>query len=156
MLTFVNPDDVEVLAVLDEARLSELSDLFSSAWWASARTVPDLARMVASSDLVVALIHRLQDRLVGFARVLTDHVYIALVLDVVVAPETRGSGLGAMLMDAIVTHPALAEVKSLELVCQPELVAFYRRWGFSDQVGRSRLMRRTCDPRLTASWQPET
>lgn len=31
----------------------------------------------------------------------------------------------------------------------PDLMPFYRRWGFTDQVGRSRLMRRTSDPRLT-------
>jgi hypothetical protein len=47
-----------------------------------------------------------------------------------------------MLPDAIVTHPRLAAVQSLELVCQPDLIAFYRRWGFSNDVGPSRLMRR--------------
>ena len=41
-----------------------------------------------------------------------------------------------------------ATVASLELVCQPELRAFYRRWGFSENVGRSALMRR---PSTTAS-----
>jgi hypothetical protein len=34
------------------------------------------------------------------------------------------------------------------VVCQPELVAFYRRWGFTERVGRSRLLRRTADPLL--------
>jgi hypothetical protein len=32
-------------------------------------------------------------------------------------------------MEAILSHPQLAEVQSIELVCQPELVRFYRRWA---------------------------
>jgi hypothetical protein len=55
-----------------------------------------------------------------------------------------------MLLDAIVGHPRLAAVRSVELVCQPDLVPFYRRWGITEPVGRSRLMRRTADPLLAA------
>jgi predicted GNAT family N-acyltransferase len=88
--------------------------------------------------------------LVGFARVLTDYTHIAVVLDVIVDESRRGSGLGGALLDAVVNHPELAAVRSLELVCQPELIPFYRRWGFTDQVGSSTLMRRTTDARLTS------
>ena len=88
--------------------------------------------------------------MVGFARVLTDQTYLAIILDVIVAPDARGSGVGAMLMDAILSHPRVADVKSIEPVCQPELMPFYRRWGFTDQIGQSRLMRRTVDPSLIA------
>lgn len=98
--------------------------------------------MLAASDLVFALVEQHTDRLVGFARVLTDDTYLAVVLDVVVAFGTRGNGLGRMLLDAIVTHPRLVDVQSLELVCQPDLVPFYRRWGFTDDIGHSLLMRR--------------
>jgi len=96
--------------------------------------------MLAASDLVFALVDRSADRLAGFARVLTDGAYLALVLDVVVV-EWRGQGLGRTLMDAVVAHPRLAGVKSLELVCQPEMMPFYRRWGFTDDIGPSTLMR---------------
>jgi predicted GNAT family N-acyltransferase len=73
---------------------------------------------------------------------------VALVLDVVVAPEFRGAGYGAVLLDAVVQNPQLSQVRSIELVCQPELVPFYSRWGFTDQVGDSLLMRRSTDPSL--------
>ncbi|HEX5117030.1 MAG TPA: GNAT family N-acetyltransferase [Pseudonocardiaceae bacterium] len=104
--------------------------------------------MLAASDLTLAVVDRESGRLVGFARVLADDVYLAVVLDVIVAPAWRAAGLGAMLMDAVVGHPRLAGVRSIELVCQPELIPFYRRWGFTDQVGPSRLMRGTADPLL--------
>jgi len=54
-----------------------------------------------------------------------------------------------MLMDTVVGHPQMATVRSIELVCQPDVMPFYRRWGFTDQVGPSRLMRKTADPLLT-------
>lgn len=145
--------DVSEIEVLDEVRaerLPQLLDLFATAWWTADRTASEVTRMLAASDLVFALVHRRSGRLVGFARVLTDGVYLAVVLDVIVAPDSRGAGLGARLLDAVVGHPRLAAVRSVELVCQPDLLPFYRRWGFTDQVGGSRLMRRTADPRLTA------
>jgi predicted GNAT family N-acyltransferase len=101
-----------------------------------------VTRMLAGSDLIVALVDPADDRPVGFARVLTDDTYLALILDVVVAADRRCSGLGAMLLDAILSQPRLAAVRGVELVCQPELFGFYRRWGFTEEVGRSRLMRR--------------
>jgi predicted GNAT family N-acyltransferase len=80
--------------------------------------------------------------------VLTDRTYLAVILDVIVASDVRGSGVATLIMDAVLQHPWVADVKSTELVCQPDLVPFYQRWGFSDQVGQSRLLRRTADPSL--------
>jgi GNAT superfamily N-acetyltransferase len=141
--------EVEVWDSVGPDRLPGLLELFGSAWWAAGRSADDVSRMLARSDVVLAVGHRETGRMLGFARVLTDGVYLAVVLDVVVAPAARGTGLGAVLMDAVVGHPRVAGVRSVELVCQPELVGFYRRWGFTEQVGRSRLMRRTSDPLLT-------
>jgi len=125
-----------------------LVELFGAAWWAAGRTAADARRVLAGSDVVVTAAERSSGRLAGFARVLTDDAYLAVVLDVIVAPECRGAGVGALLMDAVLGHPRVAAVRSVELVCQPELAGFYRRWGFTDEVGGSRLMRRTTDPAL--------
>lgn len=143
--------EIEVRHQVEADRLAQLMDLFAAAWWTAGRTADDVTRMLAASDIVVALVHRPSRRLVAFARVLTDEVYLAVVLDVIVAPGWRGSGLGALLMDTVMGHRRLAGVRSVELVCQPELLPFYRHWGFSEQVGRSRLMRRTADPLLTGT-----
>jgi predicted GNAT family N-acyltransferase len=137
---------IELQDRVERARIGQLLHLYTAAWWAADRTAPDVERMLAASDIVFALIDRAGDRLVGFARVLTDFVYRAVVFDVVVASEQRERGLGRMLLDAIVTHPRLVGIETVELVCQPELFAFYRRWGFTDAVGSSRLMRRSAGP----------
>lgn len=139
---------IELQDRVEPARLPQLMELFAQAWWARDRAVADVAAMLERSDLVFALIDWATDRLVGFSRVLTDGVFLAMVLDVVVAEDARRQGLGASLMEAVLQHPQLAGVRSVELVCQPELVPFYRRHGFTDQVGHSRLMRRSADLNL--------
>ena len=140
--------DLTIQAEVPPSHIAALTVLMRTAWWMSDRTPAEVARLVEHSDIVITL--TLADRLVGFGRVLTDYTHIALVLDVIVDESRRGSGLGAALLDAVVNHPKLAAVRSLELVCQPELIPFYRRWGFTDQVGSSTLMRRTTDARLTS------
>jgi GNAT superfamily N-acetyltransferase len=144
----VDRAEIDVLSTLDGARLPQLMQLYAQEWWTARRTHHDVAAMVEASDVVVGLVHRPTDRLVGFARAITDRVFVAVVLDVIVAPAERGSGLGALLMNTVLDHPLIRDVQSVELTCQSRLFDFYRRWGFTDQVGGSRLMRRTADPAL--------
>lgn len=141
--------EFEVRESLTAADLPRLLELLRSAWWAADRDPAELARALAASSPVFVVAHRATGQLTGFARVLTDGVYLAVILDVVVAREWRGHGLGALLMEAVVGHPLVAGVRSVELVCQPDLIPFYRRWGFTDRVGTSHLLRRTADPLLS-------
>jgi predicted GNAT family N-acyltransferase len=98
--------------------------------------------MLEHSDVIVGFCGAEHKHLVAFARVLTDYVYKALVLDVIVEAESRGRGLARVLMDAVVSHPSLASVRHFELYCRPELIPLYRKWGFSDELGDLRFMRR--------------
>jgi GNAT superfamily N-acetyltransferase len=129
-------------------REGELVDLFAGEWWTAQRSRTAIDRMLDHTDVVVGLVDTAPDRLIGFARAVTDRTFLAVVLDVIVDRNYRGRGLGARLMDELLRRPELAAVESVELVCQPELTDFYRRWDFSEKVGASTLMRRTDNPSL--------
>jgi GNAT superfamily N-acetyltransferase len=144
-------DELTVIDRIDAALRDDLVALFQSAWWTAARTPEAIERMLDGSDVVVGLTHSPSGRLIGFARAITDRTFLAVVLDVIVAPDLRGRGLGARLMDELLSRPELADIDSIELVCQPELTGFYRRWGFTDAVGTSLLMRRTSNSLLGAA-----
>jgi GNAT superfamily N-acetyltransferase len=117
---------------LTEAQAHELVALYQKEWWTKGRELEDVRRMLEQTDIVVA-----------FARGLTDGVYKALIFDVIVADPHRSHGLGRALMDALLEHPRLKRVRHLELYCLPELIPFYRRWGFTDELGELRFLRRT-------------
>ena len=74
---------------LDEAQVEELCALYQREWWTKGRELADVRRMVAHSDFVFALTETGTGALAGFARVLSDRVYKALVLDVIVAEHAR-------------------------------------------------------------------
>lgn len=123
-------------------------ELLSQEWWTAHRPSDVVEKSLRNSQLVFVACSP-QGSVVGAARVLTDFTYLAMVLDVMSSKAHRGEGIGAALMDAIIEHPSLQQVDSIELVCQPELQPFYARWGFTGDVGRSGLMRRTANPLLT-------
>lgn len=64
------------------------------------------------------------------------------VFDVIVNPTHRKIGLGVKLMDLVVNHPKLQAVESLGLHCLPKMIPFYERWGFTDDVGEMKFMKR--------------
>ena len=129
---------------LTPSQIDDLMTLYVSAWWATDRTRADVEAMLDATSVVVGIADRDDDdRLVAFARVLTDRTYVALVLDVIVTDDRRGRSLGAFLMENVLSQHELRAVRSIELVCQPEVTAFYERWGFTADVGRSTLLRLT-------------
>ncbi|MBO1756561.1 GNAT family N-acetyltransferase [Allobranchiibius sp. CTAmp26] len=134
----------------DEAVLGGTLVLLSQEWWTRDRRARDVEASLRASQLVFTAADG-EGQVVGTARVLTDFVYLATVLDVISSQAHRGKGIGAALMQAITEHSRLQHVDSIELVCQPELQDFYARWGFNTAVGRSGLMRRTSNPSLGAT-----
>jgi predicted GNAT family N-acyltransferase len=51
-------------------------------------------------------------------------------VNVIVAADRRGDGLGETLMAAVVDHPDLQSAPGLSLLCREGLVPFYELLGF--------------------------
>src|SRR4051794_15068361 len=134
-------DEFTVIDRVDAALRDDLVSLFQSAWWTAARTPEAIERMLDSSDVVVGLIDSASGRLIGFARAITDRTFLAVVLDRIVALDFRGSGLGARLMDELLSRPALAAPPTRRLDVQ--------RLGRTNTVGN--LGARSAYPRRSAS-----
>ena len=131
-----------VLNALSEAQTRQLHSLFQHEWWSAGRSLADVQTMLQHSDLVFAIAAPGTHELLAFARVLTDRVFKALVLDVVVHPDHRSAGLGSFLMEHIMAHPVLSGVCHIELYCLPERAEFYQRLGFTSKLGDLHFMRR--------------
>ena len=135
-------DKYRIVEILTESQVSDLMDLYKNEFWSGNRTRQDVVKMLASTDVIIGLVDEC-DRLIGITRVLTDFVYRAMIFDVIIKPTHRKMGLGAKLMDAVLNHPKLQTVEHFYLNCLPNMMPFYERWGFSDDVGEIKFLRRT-------------
>jgi N-acetylglutamate synthase-like GNAT family acetyltransferase len=70
------------------------------------------------------------NRQVGFARVISDYATFAYLADVFVLEEHRGKGLSKRLMEVIMSHPKLQELRRWHLVTR-DAQGLYQQYGFS-------------------------
>jgi GNAT superfamily N-acetyltransferase len=127
---------------LSDSQVEDLHRLFQNEWWTKDRTLEDVRRMLDGSAVTVGFVDPKTDRLLAFMRAITDGVYKVLLLDLVVDPAARKTGLGKKTFEAVLEHPALRDAKHFELYCRPELMTLYRRWGFEELPADIRAMRR--------------
>ena len=131
----------QVSNALTEAQVEQLHALYQGEWWTVGRSLADVRTMLEHTDFVFAIAAPDTQELWAFARVITDRVFKALVLDVIVHPNHRSAGLGSFLMAHILAHPVLSRVRHIELYCLPERAEFYQRLGFTSELGELRFMR---------------
>lgn len=124
---------------LAEHQVHALTELFKELWWTPNRSQEQVERMLQHS--IVVAFEDSERQLIAFARILSDQVFKALILDVVVRPDQRNTGLGRVLMDAVLHHESLTEVRHFELYCATEMKPMYEKWGFSGSLGDLTFMR---------------
>ncbi len=134
------PDEFTVVHALNDRQIAQLHALYQKEWWTGGRTLDATRQCVSGSQICIGLVDG-GGNLAAFARVITDFTFKALIFDVIVSSAARGAGLGKRLLEQITHHDRLRTVRHFELYCVPELFAFYRRFGFSENVGEVRLMR---------------
>jgi ribosomal protein S18 acetylase RimI-like enzyme len=109
-----------------------LQALLTHTPWAKGRRLDDIRVMLDHTDFHFSAWDG--PRVVGFARVLTDHVYRATLWDVVVDPAYQGRGIGDALVERALSHPVLSKIEKFWLNTRDKFT-FYEKFGFhrSDQ-----------------------
>jgi GNAT superfamily N-acetyltransferase len=79
------------------------------------------------------------DRLVGFARVITDSATFAYLSDVFVLESHRGRGLGTWFMESVLSHPDLQNLRRW-MLATADAHGLYRRVGFTALSKPERIM----------------
>ncbi|MEZ5308956.1 MAG: GNAT family N-acetyltransferase [Pyrinomonadaceae bacterium] len=79
------------------------------------------------------------DKQIGFARVVSDRSTFAYVGDVFVLPEFQGHGLGKWLMETILAHPELQNLRRW-ILATFDAHKLYEQYGFHELVHPERWM----------------
>lgn len=110
----------------ERLRSEDLLALFAQAGWTAKRSGAPLQTMLDHSPAAVSVWDG--ERLIGYARAVTDDIYRATIEDVIVDEPYRGQGVGAEIMQRLLER--LAHVEEIMLVCEDKNIAFYERFGF--------------------------
>lgn len=105
-------------------------------YWTAPRTIEDLQTAIDHSFCFGIYDN---DQQIGFARVITDYVVFAYVMDVFIDEAHRGKGYASMLIDAMLHEPQLQQVKIWRLATR-DAHYVYEKFGFKLLANPERMM----------------
>ncbi len=116
---------------VESVAVSELESLYGSLGWVVyTRDLPGLARAVANSTYVVEA--RIDGRIVGLARGISDDVSIFYLQDILVLQEHQRRGIGRELLRRCLERFSHVQLKMLLTDDLPEQHRFYEALGYTD------------------------
>jgi GNAT superfamily N-acetyltransferase len=129
----------DYLISTDPARLNIplIHDFISNhSYWGQGRNIQTVQRALNNSLNFGLYKH---DEQVGFARVVTDYCTFAWLADVFVVEDQRGTGLSKWLMEVIISHPQLVNMRRW-LLATKDAHGLYTQFGFKPLLQPERWM----------------
>ena len=119
--------------------LNKLKDLLNrNAFWAKNRTLEDLKKCLANSDVVISL--WVDSEIVGFGRALTDGIYRGVLWDVVIDQNHQGKGFGKLIVQNLLSSKKIKNTKKLYLMTTNKKL-FYSQLDFKEVTSQNLLLR---------------
>lgn len=124
---YEGPPGVRLSAWAPPAVAEQVLGPLAAAYWNAEVSVERLRRAHEASDAWV--LARIEDRVVGTARAISDDTKHAWIYDVWVAPDTRGRGVATALLRLLLDHPRVRDARLVHL-CTKDAQPLYRKLGF--------------------------
>lgn len=121
----------------DKTRLdtTAIHDFISISYWVDGRTMEKVRSTIENS--LCFGIYMKEGRQIGFARVVTDYTFFGYIMDFIVFKEYQGNGYGKILMDFIMEHEVIKNLRTISLKTK-DAHELYKRYGFKS-IGDSPL-----------------
>jgi ribosomal protein S18 acetylase RimI-like enzyme len=120
---------------LSQMNLDDIIKLLQSTYWADKRSDEQIEKSARNSSCYGIFIEG-ENKLAGFARVISDYATTYYLCDVVVDEEYRNKGLGTALVSYIESLPVYAGLRGI-LVTR-DAHSLYRKFGY--EVVNDRVM----------------
>ncbi|MGM0845204.1 MAG: GNAT family N-acetyltransferase [Bacillota bacterium] len=118
--------NIKIYSFLEkEIKPSDAAGLYKDAGWWEERNKHDIERMLRGQLSVGAW---KGERLIGFARAVSDGVFRAYLEDVVIHSEWQGSGIGKKLVSRLLDD--LQHIDTISLFCEEKFIPFYEKSDF--------------------------
>ena len=126
---------------LDQMNLSDIIRLLKSTYWADKRSDEQIEKSARNSSCY-GIFAEGEDKLAGFARVISDYATTYYLCDVVVDEVYRNKGLGTALVSYIESLPVYAGLRGI-LVTR-DAHSLYRKFGYEVVDGRVMIKGLNC------------
>lgn len=113
-----------------------IQNFLKDIYWAAGRTIVEVQTTI---DASVCFGIYLDGKQVGFARVITDYVVFAYVMDVFITPGQRRKGYSSTLIKAMMDEPQLQQVKIWRLATS-DAHFLYEKFGFAPLAHPEKMM----------------
>ena len=118
--------------------LSKLQNLLDrNAFWAKSRTIKDLKKCLANSDVIVSL--WVGNEIVGFGRALTDGIFRGVLWDIVIDQNHQGKGFGTLIIKNLLSSKKIKNTKKLYLMTTNKK-KFYSQFDFKEVTSQDLLI----------------
>ena len=112
--------------------------LENNTFWAKNRTINDLKKCLANSDVVVSL--WVGNEIVGFGRALTDGIYRGVLWDIVIDQNYQGYGYGKLIIKTLLSSKKIKNTKKIYLMTTNKKL-FYSQLDFKEVTSQNLLIR---------------
>ena len=126
---------------LSQMNLDDIIKLLKSTYWADKRSDEQIEKSARNSSCYGIFVEG-EDKLAGFARVISDYATTYYLCDVVVDEEYRNKGLGTALVSYIESLPVYAGLRGI-LVTR-DAHSLYRKFGYEGVDGRVMIKGLNC------------
>ena len=109
-----------------------------NAFWAKGRSIKDLKKCLANSDVVISL--WVGKEIVGFGRALTDGIYRGVLWDIVIDQNHQGNGYGSLIVNNLLSSEKIKDTKKLYLMTTNKKL-FYSQFDFKEVNAQNLLIR---------------
>ena len=119
--------------------LNKLQNLLDrNALWAKSRTINDLKKCLANSDVIISL--WVGNEIVGFGRALTDGIYRGVLWDIVIDLNYQSKGFGTLITKNLLSSKKIKNTKKLYLMTTNKKL-FYTQMDFKEVTSQNLLIR---------------
>ncbi|MFM2213906.1 MAG: hypothetical protein RL427_1169 [Bacteroidota bacterium] len=113
-----------------------IQNFLKDIYWAAGRTIEEVQVTI---DASVCFGIYLDNQQIGFARVITDYVVFAYLMDVFIDEKHRGQGYSSLLINAMMKDPQLQQVKIWRLATS-DAHFLYEKFGFTPLAHPEKMM----------------
>ena len=117
----------------DKMSVEDIARLLKMTYWADKRSMDTIEKSVSNSSCY-GVVSDDREKLIGFARVISDFATSYYLCDVIIDPEYRNRGLGTALVSHIVTSPEYVKLRGFLITRDAH--DLYRKFGFEVVNGR--------------------